>query len=42
MLQYCLAIIAYTKHVFDMANLFGTYANCKVRILTLMEKSDTK
>ena len=26
----CMAIIAYTQHVLDMADLFGTYANGKV------------
>ena len=42
MLQYSMAIIAYTQHVLDMADLFGTYANFKVGILTFIEKSDAK
>ena len=33
-----MAIKAYTKHVLVMADLFGTYANFKVGILTLIEK----
>ena len=32
MLQYYMAIIAYTQRVLDMGDLFGTIANCTVGI----------
>ena len=41
-LQYPMAIIAYTKYVLDLEDLFGTSAYCKLGMLTFIEKSNTK
>ena len=38
MLQYSIDLIAYTQHVLDMEDLFGTQANCQEGIYKFIEK----